>query len=303
MTALALSPGRKTLRRFLRQKAALAGLALLSLLALSALAAPGIERLWGIDPETTDLTLRLAAPSLAHPLGTDELGRDMLARLLEGGRVSLAVALAAALASAGIGVALGMAAAVWGGRLDAFLMRMADGVIALPLLPLLVVLAAVDPEKLGLSNDFAHSDAGNLIRIVLLVTLVGWPGAARLARGTALAVLERDFVLAAKAQGAGPLWVLRVHILPNALAPVIVAATLAVGETILVESALSFLGLGVQPPVASWGNMLKGALEMIWSAPLAAAWPGIAIFLTVCACNLLGDGLARALDPKGLAEA
>lgn len=272
--------------------------AALTLLALAglALAAPLIESALGLDAGAVSLFERFAAPSPAHPLGTDELGRDVLARLLEGGRVSLFVGVTAALTAALLGTAVGLPAGYFGGRLDALLMRLTDGVIALPLLPLLIVLAAVSPEKLGLGG--IDADVLGLGRIVVLVALVGWTTAARLVRGATLSTRRLDHVRAAVALGAGPLRIMAVHILPNVAAPLVVATTLSVGNVILLESVLSFLGLGIQPPLPSWGNMLTGAQDLILSAPMLAVWPGALIFVTVMACNLLGDGLQDALDPR-----
>jgi peptide/nickel transport system permease protein len=284
-------------RALAERRVMLAG-GLLLALAFAVLAAPLIAAALGADPGLVDLRQRLASPSLLHPLGTDELGRDLLLRLLEGGRVSLAVGLTAALASAVLGTAVGLTAGYHGGRLDALLMRVTDGVIALPLLPLLVVLAAIDLDKLGLPAGFAQSDAASLYRIIALVALVGWTTVARLVRGATLSLVRRDFVRAAEALGARPLRIMLVHILPNLATPIIVATSLAVGEIILLESVLSFLGVGIEPPLASWGNMLTGAEDIIALAPLLAFYPGVLIFLTVICCNLLGDGLQRVLDPR-----
>lgn len=267
-------------------------------LALAVLLAPWLAQALGAHADTVDLYRRLAGPSLGHPLGTDELGRDMLLRLLEGGRVSLLVGLTAALAAAVLGTAIGLVAGYFGGRLDAALMRLTDGVIALPLLPLLVVLAAADLQKLGVPAALRQSEAMSLYRIIVLVTLVGWTTVARLVRGTTLSLKRQDFVRAAEALGAGHRRIMLVHILPNLATPIIVATSLAVGEIILLESVLSFLGLGIAPPLASWGNMLTGAEETIALAPMLAVYPGALIFLTVMACNLLGDGLQQALDPR-----
>ncbi|HEV2265205.1 MAG TPA: ABC transporter permease [Stellaceae bacterium] len=267
-------------------------------LALAVLLAPWLAQALGAHADTVDLYRRLAGPSLSHPLGTDELGRDMLLRLLEGGRVSLLVGLTAALAAAVLGTAIGLVAGYFGGRLDAALMRLTDGVIALPLLPLLVVLAAADLQKLGVPAALRQSEAMSLYRIIVLVTLVGWTTVARLVRGTTLSLKRQDFVRAAEALGAGHRRIMLVHILPNLATPIIVATSLAVGEIILLESVLSFLGLGIAPPLASWGNMLTGAEETIALAPMLAVYPGALIFLTVMACNLLGDGLQQALDPR-----
>jgi len=287
-------------RRFLRHRLALASLLVLVLLAAITLAAPLIEAVLGLDANRVDLLARFAPPSAAHPLGTDELGRDLLLRLLYGGQVSLAVGLAAALGAAVIGTALGLLAGYYGGTLDALLMRLADSVIALPLLPLLIVLVAVDLTKLGLPEGLATSENVSLYRIVILIALVGWTTVARLVRGATLSMRTREFVRAAEALGAGAPRVMLVHILPNVVSPIIVATTLSVGNVILLESVLSFLGLGIQPPIPSWGNMLTGAQELIWTAPALAVWPGALIFVTVIAFNFLGDGLQDALDPRAI---
>jgi len=284
-------------RALAERRVTLAG-GLLLALAVIVLLAPLIASWLGADPGLVDLRQRLAAPSALHPLGTDELGRDLLLRLLEGGRVSLAVGLTAALAASVLGTAIDLAAGYHGGRIDALLMRVTDGVISLPLLPLLVVLAAIDLNKLGLPASFVQSEAAGLYRIIALVALVGWTTVARLVRGATLSLVRRDFVRAAEALGANPLRIMLVHILPNLATPIIVATSLAVGEIILLESVLSFLGVGVAPPLASWGNMLTGAEETIALAPLLAVYPGLLIFVTVICCNLLGDGLQRALDPR-----
>jgi peptide/nickel transport system permease protein len=248
-------------------------------------------------PSDIDLLNRLAGPSPLHPLGTDELGRDVLLRLMQGGRISLVIGIAAAIAAAAIGTVVGLIAGYLGGWTDRLLMRGTDAVIALPLLPLLIVLAALDLDKLGVPASLARSNDISLIRIVTLAVLIGWTTAARLVRGAALVTRNRDFVRAARSLGAGVTHILWRHILPNVLGPLIVATTLSVGDVILLESVLSFLGLGVQPPLASWGSMLSNAQELIASAPWLAIYPGLMIFLTVVAFNLLGDALQTRLDP------
>tara|TARA_E500000331_G_scaffold189278_1_gene182147 strand:+ start:396 stop:1313 length:918 start_codon:yes stop_codon:yes gene_type:complete len=288
----------RTWRRFLRHKLAVASLIVLLVMCAVAVAAPLIESWFGVDAFTADLYHRLQGPSLAHPLGTDEIGRDHLARLLYGGRISLTVGLIAAFFSAIIGTVIGIFAGYFGGRLDALLMRMTDSVIALPLLPLLIVLAAIDLEKLGLPEGIANSEDTSLYRIVIIVSLVGWTTVARLVRAETLSMRKREFVRAAVALGARTDRILVTHILPNVVSPIVVATTLSVGNIILFESVLSFLGLGIQPPVASWGNMLSNAQDLIWSTPVLATWPGLMIFITVIAFNFLGDGLQDALDPR-----
>ena len=287
-------------RRFVRHRLAVAAAGVLLALILAALAAPLVETILHVDAETVDLFNRFQPPSAGHPLGTDELGRDVLARLLHGGRVSLFVGLTAAIAAAAFGTIIGLLAGYHGGRLDALLMRVTDGVIALPLLPLLIVLAALDLNKLGLPPGLLAAEDLSLYRIIVIVALVGWTTVARLVRGSALSLRERPFVEAARAQGASGLRIMLAHILPNLTSPIIVATTLAAGNVILLESVLSFLGLGIQPPTPSWGNLLTNAQELIWSAPALAFYPGLLILLTVISFNFLGDGLRDALDPRAM---
>ncbi len=283
-----------------RRSLGIAAAATLATLVVLAAAAPLIAAAMGHDITEADLLQRYEPPSLAHPLGTDELGRDVLLRLLYGGRISLTVGIVAAIMAASIGTVVGLLAGYFGGRLDTMLMRVTDGVIALPLLPLLIVLAAVDLGELGLPPAIAESERVSLYRIILITALVGWTTVARLVRGTTLSLKSRDFVRAAAALGAGHVRIMAVHILPNAASPIIVATTLAVGQIILFESVLSFLGLGIQPPLPSWGNMLTNAQEVIWEAPLLAFYPGVLILITVSACNLLGDAIQEWLDPRAV---
>ncbi|HEX9791155.1 MAG TPA: ABC transporter permease [Kiloniellales bacterium] len=289
-------------RRFLEHRGAVVSMMVLAALTLLALSAPVLESALALDATRVNLLAVKLPPSAAHPLGTDELGRDLLLRLLYGGRVSLLVGLAAALCAAVIGTAIGLLAGYFGGTFDTLLMRLTDGVIALPILPLLIVLAAVDPGKLGLPESLASSQDASLYRIIALIALVGWTTVARLVRGATLATKAREFVRAAEALGAGHGRIMLVHILPNVVSPVIVATTLSIGSIILLESVLSFLGLGIQPPIPSWGNMLTNAQELIWDAPVLAIYPGLLIFVTVIAFNFLGDGLQDALDPRAISE-
>ncbi|SKA22170.1 peptide/nickel transport system permease protein [Enhydrobacter aerosaccus] len=294
----ATTPRHLVWRRLLRHRLAELSLGFLAVLLLLTLAAPLIAEWRGIDPTMTDLFRRLEPPSAEHWLGTDELGRDLFQRLLDGGRVSLFVGFAGALLSAVLGSIIGVVAGYLGGRLDGLLMRITDGVIALPLLPLLIVLAAIDPRKLGIPADIAQSETFSLYRIVVIVGLTGWTTVARLVRAETLSLKARDFARAAQALGASPLRIMFRHILPNAAGSLVVATTMSVGALILLESTLSFLGLGTQPPAASWGNMLTGAQELLQDAPTLALWPGLMILLTVIAFNFLGDGLQEALDPR-----
>jgi peptide/nickel transport system permease protein len=277
--------------------------ALIPVLALGALflacfGAGLIEAALGIASNEADLASRFLPPSPRHFLGTDELGRDLFVRLLYGGRVSLAVAVASGLASALIGTAVGTAAGYFGGRWDAFLMRLTDLLIALPALPLLIILSALDLQKLGVSPEWAQSEAASLYKIIALISLLGWTTVARLSRARALTLRQMDFVRAARALGSRDARILLRHILPNLLNTVIVATALATGNIILMESVLSFLGLGIQPPVPSWGNMLTHAQQTIWEHARLSFYPGMMIFVTVLAFNFLGDTLQRAWDPK-----
>ncbi|WP_405219922.1 ABC transporter permease [Lentisalinibacter sediminis] len=285
------------LRRFKRHRLAMASFVVLVILITLVLLAGVIESLLGVDATKVNLMNRMAPADSVHWLGTDELGRDVAVRLLYGGRVSLFVGLTAALIAATIGTVIGLCAGYFGGRLDALLMRTTDSVLTLPTLPLLIVLAAIDLEKV-LPSNLANSENVSFVRIVLIVALLGWTIVARLVRGATLSLKERDFVLAAEGLGGGHGRIMFRHILPNLLSPIIVAVTLSVGNVILLESVLSFLGLGIQPPMASWGNMLTNAQETIWEAPMLAIWPGLFIFITVMCFNFLGDGLQDAFDPK-----
>ena len=292
------SPLFLAMRRFRRHKLAIASACVLLIMCVMMMAAPLVELLLGTSANQVDLYSRLAGASLAHPLGTDELGRDVLVRLLYGGRVSLFTGLTAACCAATVGTIIGLCAGYFGGRLDATLMRLTDSVIALPLLPLLIVLAAIDLNKLGLPQELVNSEEVSFYRIVLIVALTGWTTVARLVRGATLTIKEREFIMAAEGVGASNMHIMFSHILPNLLSPIIVAVTLSVGGVILLESVLSFLGLGIQPPMASWGNMLTNAQQLIWEAPMLAVYPGILIFITVISFNFLGDGLQDAFDPK-----
>ena len=285
-------------RRFRRHRAGMVSLTMLMLLVLFSLAAFPMQSLLGIDADATDLLTRFDPPSNQHWLGTDEAGRDELVRLMVGGQISLLVGLLATLVGGAIGLTIGILAGYFGGRADAILMRFTDGMITLPLLPLLIVLGAVDLTKLGFSAEFAHSGAAGFWRIVIIISIVDWTAIARIVRATTLSIKERDFVRAARASGAGPFYMMTAHVLPNIATPIIVAFTLTVGRVILFEAVLSFLGFGVAPPTPSWGNMLNNAQELLTTAPTLAIYPGLLIFVTVIAVNFLGDGLQHAFDPR-----
>jgi peptide/nickel transport system permease protein len=285
-------------RRFLRNRPAVASLIFLVLLIALCLSAGLYARAMGIDPNATNLLRRFAAPSAAHLLGTDELGRDVLARLLYGGQVSIAVGVVATLLTTIFGVVIGVSAGYAGGRVDSFLMRCTDCMIALPLIPVLIVLGAVDLTKLGLTAQQASSPLTTFLRIVIIIALVDWTTIARISRAGTLSVRNQDYVRAARVSGARSVYTVLTHVLPNIATPIIVAATLTVGRVILFESTLSFLGFGIAPPTPTWGNMLTNAQQLMSSAPALALYPGLLIFLTVIAVNFVGDGLRMAVDPR-----
>ena len=269
-------------RRFRKHRLALAGAAIGCGLTLMAVLAPVLAP-YGVD--AISLGSRWQRPSVGHLFGTDELGRDVLTRVMYAGRISLTVGYVVAVNVSVIGLLVGLISGFYGGKVDVVLMRLVDILLSVPTLPLYLILAALIP-------------GGGVSRIILIFTAFGWTGVARLVRGQMLSLRTLDFVEAARAIGVSEARLILRHLLPNALAPVIVAATLAVGGAILGESALSFLGLGITPPTPSWGNMLQRAQEYIWNAPHLAIVPGVFIFVTVLSFNFVGDGLRDALDPR-----
>jgi peptide/nickel transport system permease protein len=244
----------------------------------------------------------LQPPSGANWLGTDDLGRDVLVRLLVAGRVSLAVGLAAALAAAVVGSAVGLIAGAWGGWLDALLMRITDIVLALPVLPVLLILTAFDLEKpLALVRvpELAHEPWVLGLRLVAVVALFGWMSTARLVRAQVLSLRESQFVLAARAAGVGGLTIARRHLLPHCMGTILVTTSAAVGANILYEAVLGFLGLGIPPPMPSWGSMLQNARAYsYYRAPWLIYFPGLCITVTVLCVNFLADQLQERADPR-----
>ncbi|WP_426446653.1 oligopeptide ABC transporter permease [Paenibacillus sp. S-38] len=269
--------------RFKRNKMAMASLVIMIVLILLALLAPVIAP---HDPAEQDLLNRLKPPSAEHWFGTDDLGRDLFSRVLYGARVSLSVGIVSVVLNVLIGVTVGSLAGYYGGRVDAVLMRFVDMMLAFP--SLFVMIAVVTLLRPSLLN------------IILVFVIFGWMGKARLLRGQILTVKNREFVEAARTIGMSDARIIFVHILPNALAPVIISATLQMGTMILTESTLSYLGLGIQPPAASWGNLLQSAqnLTILLKAPWLPFIPGFMIFLTIMSFNFIGDGLRSALDAK-----
>jgi peptide/nickel transport system permease protein len=348
--------------RFLHHRMAAVGAALVGLLLGAACLADVMGAALGVSATDVDLDHALLTPlSGAHLLGTDELGRDVFLRLLYGGRISLSVGVICAISSAFLGTTIGLCAGYYGGWVDAVLMRLTDTMLSIPVLPLLMILSAVDlarvfdPSQSSLLGAVVFSGGvsitalslwfatrwhesprpsvlsagllfmgitvmcllgwwllhwgvdwktvqsgtwGSVVQLCMLVAMFGWMTVARLARAATLQIRSLDYVTAARVLGASDLRILRVHILPGVLSSVLVASTLEVGSNILYEAALSFMGLGVKPPVPSWGNMLTHAQEAVYRAPLMALWPGLCVFITVMAFNFLGDGLRDALNPK-----
>ena len=238
-----------------------------------------------------------------HLLGTDELGRDVFIRLVYGTRVSITVGLLVALISGLIGLVIGSLAGYYGGRLDALLMRFTDALLSLPILVVLIVVSAIDLGKLLGGTPLAFvvdHEYESVIKMVIILCAFSWMQAARLVRGSILSIKEQEFVLAARVLGARDRSIIASHIVPNVIAPLLVAVTLGIGNAILFEAALSFLGLGIQPPTPSWGNMLHNAQEMVQHAPMLAIVPGLLILFTVISFNYIGDGVRDAVDPRAI---
>jgi peptide/nickel transport system permease protein len=279
-------------KRFRRHKLAFVGAVVLTLIvvvvALAKFIAPA-------DPNLIDQTnwqgTPLAPGVAGHILGTDENGRDLLSRLMYGGQISLMVAAFAVLMELTIGTVLGAIAGYYGGAVDYWIMRLTDVFLSIPLLPLLLVLTAI------VSASSSKAALG-FLTIVIIIGALSWMSVARLVRASFLSLREKEFAEAARAIGNPDMRIIFRHLLPNAVAPIIVQGTLAIADVILLESSLSFLGFGIQPPTASWGNMLANAESNLQIAPWVAIFPGLCILVTVLAVNYLGDGLRDALDPN-----
>jgi ABC-type dipeptide/oligopeptide/nickel transport systems, permease components len=251
-------------------------------------------------PEARDMIKVFDNFESFHFFGTDELGRDVFIRLVYGTRVSMGVGVLVAVASALIGLLIGSLAGFYGGMIDTVLMRVTDALLSLPTIPVLIVMAAIDLGKIPVFQAVIGSSNQSIFKMVVVICLFSWMTVARLVRGSILSLREREFVLAAKTLGAKDRTIIVRHMFPNVIAPILVSITLGVGESILFESALSFLGLGIMPPTPSWGNMLTNAQELIYQAPFLAILPGILILLTTISFNYLGDGLQDAIDPKAI---
>jgi len=287
-----VGPWKDAWRRFRKHRMAVVSAVVLSLIVLAVLIGPLV---WPVPIDEIDFTARLEGPSWSHPLGTDDLGQDLLARMLYGGRISLAVGVTAMIVAVFLGVLIGSIAGMAGGKLDAGLMWVTDLFLSLPQLPVLLLIIYLFRDSL---RGFVGPEMGVFILIVAVIGLFNWMPVARLVRAQFFSLREKEFVEAARALGASRMRLVVRHILPNALGPVIVAATIDVAAAIIAESTLSFLGLGFPPDIPTWGRLLFDAKDNLDFAPHWALFPGLAIFLSVVTINFVGDGLRDALDPR-----
>jgi peptide/nickel transport system permease protein len=279
-------------RQFRRHHLAMLAVFVFALLLAATLVGP---LLYHVSGEAIDYSAGLQAPSIQHPFGTDDLGRDLLARALLGGRVSMAVGVVAVLIAISLGTAVGAVSGFFGGQVDSVLMRLTDLFLALPHLPLLLMVTYLFRDPL---RKVFGPVVGIFLLIVGVIGVLNWMPLARLVRAGFLSIKQKEFVEAARCVGAGNLRLMAVHILPNTVSAVIVAATVGIGQAIITESALSFLGLGFPPDVPTWGRLLYDAQNFLDLAPYWAIFPGSLIFLTVLSINYIGDGLRDALDPR-----
>lgn len=285
----AQSPLHQAWLRFRRHKMAVRGAIIVLLVIAGVILVP----LSPYDKTRTNLEQRLQPPSLQHPMGTDDLGRDLLTRLLYGGRISMSVGILAMSLAVVLGTLVGGLAGYYGGKIDTILMRLVEFLMSFPWIFILILLTTL------LRNSSVTFLSKGIWPIVLVIGFLSWMRLARIVRGSFLSIKENDFVEVARSIGASDARIMWRHVLPNGLGPIIVAGTLRVATSVVSEAGLSFLGFGVQPPTPSWGNMLKSAQPYIISAPWLAFFPGLMIFITVIGLNFIGDGLRDALDPKG----
>jgi peptide/nickel transport system permease protein len=290
--ARSISPALETWRRFRRHVLAVTGAVVLLIMVLAVLVGPYV---WPVAINDIDFAAKLEGPSLSHPLGTDDLGQDLLARMMYGGRISLAVGFAAMLVALFVGVLVGSVAGMSSGWVDAALMWLTDLFLALPTLPLLLLVMYLFRDSM---KKVLGVEGGAFVLIVVVIGGLRWMPVARLVRAQFLSLREKEFVEAARALGASKIRQVVQHILPNALGPVIVVGTIDVAAAIIFESTLSFLGLGFPSDVPTWGSMLRDAKDYLDIAAHWALFPGGAIFLTVLAINFIGDGLRDAFDPR-----
>jgi peptide/nickel transport system permease protein len=290
-----LSLGQLTWRRFRRHRMAIFGSIVMILIVIYAFG--GMLVISEAEANRTETGNALQAPSLEHPFGTDTIGRDILARTIYGGQISLIIGLTAMLVEVVLGVSIGALAGYFGGKLDSILMRTTEAILVIPQIFLLLVMARYFSQSIPNIKLLGRTFSGSVLVIIFVIGITSWPYLARIVRAQFLTVKENDFILAARATGTSTRDIIFRHILPNSSAPIIVSATLSVAAAITLEAYISFLGLGVRPPTATWGNMLEGAYNYIESAWWLWFFPGILIALTVLSINFLGDGLRDALDP------
>ena len=279
-------------RRYCRHRLAMVGTIVMLLLSLATLIGPMV---YPVPINDIDFAVKLTGPSRAHPFGTDDLGQDLLARILYGGRISMAVGLVAMLIAILLGMVIGALAGFFGGVFDSILMRLTDLFLSLPQLPLLLLVVFLFRDRM---RQAFGPELGIFMLIVCVIGGLRWMQPARLVRASFLALKEKEFVEAARCVGVPNTWLIVRHILPNALSPVIVSATLGVGSAIIAESSISFLGLGFPPDMPTWGRILSDAKDYLDLAPHWALFPGLMIFLAVISINYIGDGLRDALDPR-----
>ena len=277
--------------QFRHHRGAMAGVIIFSLILFAVVFGPYI---YTVDPQYIDVRARNVSPSWAHPMGTDNIGRDIFAQVLQGGRVSLAVGITAMLLSLFLGTLVGVLAGYFN-RLDGILMRITDLFLALPILPLLLVIIMLFRDTL---RQMFGPETGIFLLIVFIIGITSWMQTARIVRGDVLALKEREFVLAAKSVGTPSRRIITRHILPNVLSPIMVSATLGVANAIITESSLSFLGLGFPSDFPTWGRLLFDGANFMMITPARVLWPGLAISLSVLSINFIGDGLRDALDPR-----
>lgn len=279
-------------RRFRRHRLAMAASAVLLVMIVICVLGPFV---YTPSPTRIDFSKALLPPGAQHWMGTDDLGRDVLARIMLGGRISLAVGIAAMLVAMSVGVLVGATAGYWGGRIDNILMRITDLFLALPVVPLLLLLIFLFRDRL---RQLMGPEMGIFWLIIFVIGILNWMTVARLVRGSFLSLKQREFVEAATCIGVSRPAIMFRHILPNTMGPIIVAATLSVGSAIITESVLSFLGLGFPPDTPTWGRLLYDGQNYLAMAPWMVLFPGFFIFLTVLSINFMGDGLRDALDPR-----
>lgn len=294
--AVNLSRSRRTVKRFLRHRIAVVGV--LIMLGIVLFVTVGTLFYSEADANYNDTSRRLRAPSQEFPFGTDTIGRNILARIIYGGQISILIGITAVTVSVIVGTIVGVASGYFGGLVDSVLMRLTEAMLSIPSLLLLLVMAKFLSGKIPTQQLFGRSFSGSVIVIVVILGLTSWMTLARIVRSAVLSIRETEYVLAARALGATDRRIILGHVLPNTLAPIIVASTLGVASAILSEAYISFLGVGVQPPTATWGNMLDGSRQFIEDAPWLWFFPGLMIVLTVLSINFIGDGLRDAFDPR-----